>query len=270
MIYAIVVIYNVACHESDTCQSLLKQTSDGFEVLVYDNSDKDYNNQFFCQEQGWLYLGGSGNKGLSKAYNHSIDVLFRQKKNGYICFLDDDTLLPANHFEKLQAYISCNFDADILLPILIQKGKIISPCRNKKFNRYFSTVRECMNEAVMNIQAFNACMTVNSRIYTNYQYDERIFLDGVDHAFLRDMKQCNKKITVIPLRCEHGFSGGQKGSLKGAVSRFKIYASDSRILYEKNQKKFWYIVGKRALHLSLMYKNIIFIKALLLSSRSEY
>ena len=75
MIHAIVVTYNVRCSDSKTCQSLAKQTSHDFDVVVYDNSVRDFGNQEFCDNHGWIFLGGAGNKGLSVAYNAAIDFL---------------------------------------------------------------------------------------------------------------------------------------------------------------------------------------------------
>lgn len=262
MIHAIIVTYNICCSDSKTCQSLLSQTSQSFDVIVYDNSVRDYGNRSFCAEHGWQFLGGYGNKGLSVAYNAAIDYLKQTNKTGWICLLDDDTTLPENFVQKMTEYAGDSQSIDILLPILRQNGKIISPCRIQRRNRYFRSVRECLSAAPNELQAFNSCMTINLSVFAAYKYDERIFLDGVDHAFLRDMRTKGKIVGIVPVECEQRFSGGEKASHSSAVIRFRIYSKDSRILYESTPLRFWLIVGKRALHLTLLYKSLDFIKIL--------
>ncbi|MDO4174253.1 MAG: glycosyltransferase [Eubacteriales bacterium] len=262
MIHAIIVLYNVCCADSVTCQRLQKQSVGLLDIIVYDNSERDYGNRDFCMKHGWRYLGGAGNKGLSVAYNAVIDLVYRTDPNGYICLLDDDTALPDNYFAKLQTYVDVNPAVDIMLPILVQHEKIISPCREHARQRYFSSESECLQEQPQNLLAFNSGMTIKLEVYENYRYDERIFLDGLDHAFMRDMKARKKQIAVVPIQCEHRFSGGQKGNVESAIFRFGIYVKDSRVLYEKQPIQYWYMVGKRALHLSVMYKKIRFIQML--------
>lgn len=262
MIHAIIVTYNVRCGDSKTCQSLLRQNLHDFDVIVYDNSVRDYGNRDFCVEYGWQFLGGNGNKGLSVAYNTAIDYLRRANKTGWICLLDDDTTLPDNFVQNMSEYADSSQSTDILLPILWQNGKIISPCRTQRRNRYFRSVKECLASSPSELQAFNSCMTINLSVFSDYRYDERIFLDGVDHAFIRDMKCREKQIGIVPIECEQRFSGGEKVSHSSAVTRFRIYTKDSRILYESTPLCYWLIVGKRALHLTLMYKSFDFIKIL--------
>ena len=267
MIHAIVVTYNVRCSDSKTCQSLAKQTSHDFDVVVYDNSVRDFGNQEFCDNHGWIFLGGAGNKGLSVAYNAAIDFLCQDGASGWICLLDDDTSLPENFMQRMSEYSAANYSSDVLLPILWQSGKIISPCRIHRKNRYFSSIEECMNTEPYELQAFNSCMTIKLSAFVDYRYDERIFLDGVDHAFLRDMKNKGKLITVVPIECEQRFSGGEKEPKNAAISRFRIYSKDSLILHEKEICRYWAIVGRRALHLSLMYRTPIFIWYLFADSK---
>lgn len=262
MIHCIVVVYNRQCADSKTCKCLMKEKSDIFDVLIFDNSENDYGNREFCQQQGWIYLGGSGNQGLSKAYNQSVSYFIEENQTGYICLFDDDTALEKNYFQKLQAEIALHKGADILLPVLRQKEKIISPCRLSSKGRYFESVEECTACPGDQLQAFNSGMIIKSEVFRNYRYDERIFLDGIDHAFLRDMRKDGKSIAVIPLQCEQEFSGGQRGTVEGMYKRFCIYAKDTKILYENSPATYWILVGKRALHLCLMYKKIRFMKVL--------
>lgn len=262
MIYCLVVTYNVHCGDSLTCRCLKAQENADLQVIVYDNSEKDFGNEAYCIEQGWRYLGGKGNKGLSVAYNEVIDALKRENAQGFLCLLDDDTALEDGYFRKLGAEIEADASVEIFLPIMKQNGKVISPCHKGQRNRLFAAEAECFNTPVSEIQAINSGMTVNLDIFRRYRYDERLFLDCVDHAFLRDMKKQNRKIKVIPVYGEQSFSGGEKGSYEGALARFRIFSRDARMYFEASPLQYWFVAGKRGLHLTLMYHRFTFLKLL--------
>ncbi len=238
----------------------MAQTRQADAVLVFDNSTRDMHNRDWCEGQGWTYLGGTGNQGLSRAYNQAVEAC--KDRQGYLCLLDDDTHLPEHFLENMEKGIEKKPGADIYIPILTQEGRIISPCRREvpKSKLFFASAQEVLGENPEAMQAFNSCMTVSLAVFRDYRYDERIFLDGVDHAFLRDMRSRGKKLQVLPVTCEHGFSGYQKGSKAGDLTRFKIYAKDSRVLYEDTPGAYGRIVGRRALHLCLRHKSLAFLK----------
>lgn len=260
MIHCLVVVYNISCPDSLTCRKLEEQKSSLFDVTVFDNSLRDYGNDSFCRQKGWHYLGGKGNLGLSKAYNEAIANFPALSEGDYLCLLDDDTQLQDGFFEKVQKQIDGHPSADILLPILKQNGTIVSPSTGKSRKPFFATEEECLLADTQTIAAFNSGMIIRLSVFRAYRYDERIFLDGVDHAFIRDMKKEKKNILVLPVFAEQQYSGGEKGPFEGALVRFRIFARDYRILYEHSPKQYWFIVGKRALHLSLMYRNPVFLR----------
>lgn len=48
-----------------------------------------------------------------------------------------------------------------------------------------------------NMSAINSGMIIKSEIFRDYQYDENMFLDFVDHDFMRTMKNRNKKFVIM-------------------------------------------------------------------------
>ncbi len=257
---ALVVVYNKNCGDSATCNSLIN--AENINVIVYDNSSKDLENRQFCKEQGWTYLGGQGNMGLSKAYNSTVDYLVENGYSGYICLFDDDTKLSDNFIEEIRQGVLQYSDGKIFVPILTQGKKIVSP--TKENGASFNSIEECLKNSPKRIQAFNSCMTVSLDIFKGYRYDERIFLDGVDHLFMRDMLSMGNLPYILPVVCEHGFSGNQKGTKSGAVVRYRIIVKDYKVLYENSKLKYMFVVGKRALHLCLQHKSLVFLKIFLL------
>ncbi len=257
MIYPLVVIYNKSCADSDTCRALQLQTCKDLPVYIFDNSTRDYGNRDYCRQHGWTYLGGSGNQGLSKAYNQAVQALLG--KEGFLCLLDDDTHLPETFFAQMQAGIRALPGKRIYVPILRQGGSILSPNRadGPRKDRFFDTNEACLAAPVQDLRAFNSCMTIDLQVFADYRYDERLFLDCVDHAFLRDMRQRGYYPTVLPVTCEHGFSGKQKGSFQGAKTRFRILCGDTRVYQPEKAEK---TLLRRALHLCWIYRSTEFLK----------
>lgn len=263
MIHCVVVVYNTACANSITCNCLLHQKDGSFDVLVVDNSEKEYGNRNFCADHDWAYYGEGKNLGLSKAYNMAIDYFREDRKSGYICIFDDDTELPPDFFEKFRIQMEEHPKIDVFVPVLTQSNKIISPCRKCVWNRYFRSADECMKiKSAESIQAFNSGMIIRLSLFDSYRYDERIFLDGVDHAFMRDIAELRAKVHVVPVQCKQRFSGREKVPVGQAIRRFEVYIRDSKVLYEKTPIQYWFIVGKRMVHLSMIYKTLRFAKIL--------
>ncbi len=262
MLFPLVVVYNKSCKDSETCQTLLKQDYPDVQVLVFDNSVKDFGNRRYCQAQGWQYLGGEGNQGLSRAYNRAVEWLLAQGEEGYICLLDDDTALPDSFFSDMDASMQKHPGRALYVPILRQQGQIISPTRHgaSRSKLFFRSEEECLREPEENLGAFNSCMTISLDIFRDYRYDERIFLDCVDHAFLRDMRKKGINPTVLPVVCCHGFSGKQRGSLKGDLARYRILVKDAKIYYGDARLAWLAMTGRRALHLCLQHKTPAFLK----------
>ena len=272
MIYALVVIHNSFCQESETCTSILAQKTNADRIIIFDNSTSDYKIKDYCYFRGWDYLGGKGNQGLSKAYNQAIERL-PLNDDDWLCILDDDTTLPNNFFSTLGREIQFQKNVDIFLPILTQAGRILSPWNDAKtrINCFFSNKDDCLHADTKKILAFNSGMAIRLCVFREYRYDERQFLDGIDYTFLRTMRKTDHQIAVRDCCCEQHFSGNDKPKLNAALQRFRIYASDFRVLYEKNISEYIFIVGKRAAHLCLQYRSfdffLIFFKSLFANPR---
>lgn len=269
---AAVVIYNKTCADSPTCQALKTLQNTTASVLIYDNSTADYGNRVYCEENGWVYLGGNGNMGISKAYNACIDYLTEQNFEGYICLFDDDTHLDPSYFSLLQQ--ACErAEENIFVPLIIASGKLISPCILNPTHRVtmFQDTQDALSYNGDSLGAINSCMALNMKLFARHRYDENIFLDGVDHNFVLQMRQKGEKIKVFPYRCDHAFSGVEKPPVKSALVRFQIYAKDYRYILRNHKFSYLRLVGKRAVKLTLQYKSPVFLKALLgaLSSRQD-
>lgn len=254
----VVVIYNQFCGDSPTCQAL-RQGNPDIRVLIFDNSTKDMGNREYCLRQGWTYLGGTGNQGISKAYNACIDLLKTQGFGGTVCLFDDDTAVAPAYFEELRKARTAGAGR-ILVPLIYAGERLLSPSliRRNHSGRTFQTDREALAYRGGELSAINSCMALDMALFRDYRYDEHIFLDGIDHAFLMDMKRRGETITVFPYRCDHDFSGASKSSKQAALTRFRIYAKDYRYILRRNLWAYMALVGKRALRLTAQHPSFVF------------
>ena len=257
---AAVVIYNTACQDSPTCRAL-RNLSD-VTVLIYDNSTRDFGNREYCEKSGWVYLGGQGNLGLSKAYNACIDYLKANPVADMLCLFDDDTDLEPAYFEALQK--AREQGGRIFVPTIFAGGALISPCILHKGHKVQMFAGEEAAKAYSgeNLSAINSCMAIDLEIFDDFRYDENIFLDGIDHNFTQSMKARGEKIAIMDYRCNHGFSGAEKPPKASALVRFKIYAKDYAYILRDNKAAYYRLVGKRALRLTAQYKTLAFLKAM--------
>ncbi len=266
---AAVVVYNMFCGDSPTCKALETLNDPSLSVLIYDNSTSDCGNRAYCLEKGWVYLGGNGNAGISKAYNACVDYLTSHNGADMLCLFDDDTHIDAAYFTALQQACE-NAQEKIFVPLIYAAGNLMSPCLMDKGHRItpFADGQEALSYNGNSLSAINSCMALRTELFADFRYDENIFLDGVDHNFVLQMRQKGEKIRVFPYRCDHAFSGAEKPPVKSAMVRFRIYAKDYGYILRNDKKSYLRLVGKRALHLTIQYKTLTFIK-LFFSARSE-
>ena len=260
---AAVVIYNTSCEESATCQALAAISRRDLSVLIFDNSTSDHGVAESCARRGWTYLGGRGNLGISRAYNACVDHLKSQGRTGYLCLLDDDTRLDETYFQRLEAAAEIS-GSPILVPLIYSADALLSPClldENHRVRR-FPDAQAALTYHGDQLSAINSGMAVRLDVFDDYRYDEHIFLDGVDHHFMLDMRKKGIGGSVFDYRCNHEFSGDSRPSRDSAVNRFRIYARDYAYILRDRKLAFYGLVGKRALSLTLGYRSPVFLKIL--------
>ena len=229
-IYYVIVLYNEYIWDSKTYRSLKTEDSN---IILVDNSTNDrYKdaNIEYTKAKNHKYMDMKGNKGLSKAYNTVIKE-YLNKIEGYVVWLDSDTEIPADYFTNLKAVVLGKSGADIIVPIIKdKKGNIVSPnskgiLKNKPIKGYEE------NLVIRNFNAINSCTAVNIRLYEDYLYDERLFLDEVDHKFFDDFR--DRRYNVMNVEVIQNFSQrDEKANLNGAWIRFKLRIADIIVYYK--------------------------------------
>lgn len=260
---AIVVVYNKRCADSQTCTGLSAGENPVSRVLVYDNSTTNVveENRAFCERHGWMYLGGTGNNGLSKAYNACMDAL--NGETGVVCLFDDDTTVDGAYFESLNRGLAQS-DAELLVPVIFSGGSLISPCiRQPDYRcRLFDSEQALRAYTGSELTAINSGMAIDLSVFADYRYDEHVFLDGIDHTFVEDQKKLGRKIYILDYRCNHEFSGMEKPPMKSAMVRFRIFAKDFKYILRDKKSAYFLLAGRRALHLTVQYRSLSFLTEL--------
>lgn len=259
-IYVFVVIYNEEAEKSISCKSLINIPYN-FNVILIDNSTIENSNKSYARENKWSYISMEGNYGISKAYNKAIESIY--DKEYWAVLLDGDTPIKLEYFNSLEKAIGEKPDVYIKLPIVKDKTSIMSPALIGKYG--VKRIREIGEvEDLKKVTGINAGMVINSKVFEKMKYDERYFLDYIDHNFIRDYKRhFDNGIEVIDAIIEQNFSDDDHSNFSKDRTRFNIYVRDFKIFCSQEIFGYFYFLIKvlyRGLKLSILHKNFEFIK----------
>lgn len=228
-LYGIVVIYNKSLEQSSSYESL--RENQNIRLVVCDNSTEENDNKEICDRYGSIYLAMGGNKGLSAAYNRAIDYISGEYGyQGWVCIFDDDTTVPGEYFQVLSEAVS-QYGTGIYLPVVKDALGVMSPlvidrsiCRRAKGNPADIPYNK--------ISGINSGMAVSMELYKDYRYNEEMFLDYIDHEFIREMKKKGVSIKVMDVILVQSFSMNSDDK-KALMGRFAIQKKDWKIFYSK-------------------------------------
>lgn len=251
----IIVLYNQRVEFSS---SYRKFRSLNLPLLVIDNStESEYieHNKRITSEDGNTYCSMGENAGLSKAYNHAIEILKEQSYEDYILMMDDDTDFPEDFLEAMEKAIE-EHSADIYLPIVQAENHILSPCQIEN-----DRIRELEDQKHIDfskLSAINSGMVISMRVFDKIHYNEALFLDYVDHDFMRQVRNKNLKICILNAVVHQSFSLWADTKEK-ASWRIQTLKKDLNVFYGKGLKNWWLvqmIIMKRKLRYIARFKDI--------------
>lgn len=222
-ITAAVVVYNKEISESITCQKI-KEIDVDIDILVLDNSDRNTGNKEYCEMNGIRYISMNGNRGLSKAYNVAVD---NSKKSDVIVLFDDDTEVTKEYFEILQKSLDKHPDVDIYAPIIRgQDGVIYSPNEfNFLRNHFISDSKQEISQKSFN--AIASCLAIRMRVFDNYRFNEKLFIDQVDQYFFCEQRRLGRKFGVLDVEIlQHFYQRGATLTPEAGWRRLKLRIVD--------------------------------------------
>ncbi len=250
-IYAIMVIYNKKLNESRTYECLKRQD---IKIIVCDNSTSDYGNEAVALADGVGYVNMEGNKGLACAYNEGLDYIwdmYDTTETDYTCLFDDDTYVPDEYFELVRKSTE-----DILLPIVTDGKSIMSPVLMKKdIVKRIKSRKKLFNTDSKLLSGINSGMAVHSKVLEYYVYYKTMFLDYIDHIFIKHMRECDRYPKVLDVELVQSFSAVDDDK-ESAVARFAMQKKDLKIFYEDNKAGYNYVVVKKHIKLALKYRDV--------------
>lgn len=269
-VFAVVVVYNRSCADSSACRDLLAVKAP-VTPIVFDNGDRDYGNRQWCEKNNWIFLGGKGNLGLSKAYNESVAACLTSDPDGTVCFLDDDAKISSAYFSELERVIQSDKEADVFVPIQTGGGGLLSPCvmQNNGRCRLFRTKEEMLGYRGVSLTAVNSKMAARLRVFRDFRYDERLFLDFVDHSFFREMNRRGARIRIFEGGGGHSISSHEHPPKESAARRFAIFVRDARVFWEHRPWIGMRILLRRTIRLTVEYKSPAFVRTLLFAHRTD-
>ncbi len=263
-----IVVYNEFFWESITFNSLLSSFSknknnEEINIYIYDNSVRSQNIDFpeFENDINIKYFAFNENRGISKAYNHLVNLAL---KDGFkwIVFLDQDTMLSLDFYHKYFDSI-CELEQSsnkMAVPVVKSKEHILSPFIYINFRSRF------LNEppSLINLNKHSAINT-GILIECNYfnkigGYNEKLFLDFCDHDFFDKLRGFDNTIRVINTELKQDFST-DTNTLHKALIRYSIFYSDLKA-YKKDRNRFklFFLVDlPHLIRLTLQHRTFKFI-----------
>lgn len=199
------------------------------QVIVIDNSTDSAILERNARELSGsiVYAAMGGNAGLSRAYNCGLAMVRARPCQ----IFDHDTRVREGHFEKVLDWVG-NRDVDILVPQVSVDGRPFSPCR-----RIGPTYRPAFGRSVprSKFSAINSGIVLASDRALRYRYDERLFLDFIDHRFFEDARANQWTWDVMSdVVLDQDFSELTDDTAQ-ARRRMAIFMSDAREFYRRQR-----------------------------------
>ena len=198
---AIVVVYNKSIENSVTCAGI-GGCGHKVDVVVADNSERDYGNAVACAELGYRYVPMGGNAGLSMAYNAAIDA--SEGADAFILF-DDDTEVGHEYFDVLFEALAEHDEVDVFAPVMVGQDGIVWSPNNSNFmkNELLSNADDEPDPAKFN--AIASCLCLRARVFKGYRFDERLFVDQIDQNLFDDLRAQKRLFMKLPIQVKQNF-----------------------------------------------------------------
>lgn len=263
-----IVVYNEFFWECTVFNSLLlsfseNKKNEGINIYIYDNTVRSENVNLpeFQNEINIKYFSFNENRGISKAYNHLVNLAL---KDGFkwIVFLDQDTMLPLDFYLKYIDSISeiKQTSQKIAVPVVKSEQHILSPFIYKNYrSRFLKEVPSFIN--LKKHSAINTGVLINCNYFNKIGgYNDKLFLDFCDHDFFDKLRGSDNKICVINTELKQDFSTNTN-TLDKALTRYRIFYKDLKT-YKKGRnpiKLFFLVDIPHLIRLTLQYRTFKFI-----------
>jgi len=251
----------------------------GFELIIVDNSEPEKisaadnaKTQIAVKQRNCTYISMDGNKGLPKAYNAALDVIKAKNSDmiGFAMLLDDDTEISKSYLQEVfsqvefgaqievgNKYAAEKLMAGVYLPVIYDEIGMMSP---STLRRYYAHRAMCKPEEILDkrLCGINSGMLISLGIFRTYRYNEKMFLDYVDHIFIRDMRDAGVRMEVLYDAVLNQHFSGNIHTVPQARKRFKIFKKDVWIFCKESPAgwlTYLYIIIRRKMKFVKQYDD---------------
>jgi GT2 family glycosyltransferase len=260
----VLVIYKMKIDESPAFLSLteaLKSSYRATSIFIYDNSPNAHQSTL---PENWriTYRTNPSNPGVSKAYNQGFELAKTQNKK-WLLLVDQDTIFPADAFEKYRLAIE-ESGCSIIIPLLLDEKGIVSPL---KF--YLGGGRRLTDVSPDQVLSLRDYFFHNSGLLLAVdaferagKYDENIPLDFSDFAFIYRLRKRNSNFVAANIVCKHRLATTSNASINERQLRFQSYLEAGRYFKKYYRPLDWMLTLRlllRAFKLAFQYRNFKFI-----------
>lgn len=210
-IYIQVVIYNKEMVNSATLSSLKKQKNTAIDntTIILNIHDNSKNSCFDAEVISCLkkcyevtYVHTPGNTTLRDIYNARIKEL---QHDDVLLLLDDDTDLPLNYIQVLQANIVEYKNVSLFSPKVMVNGKLYSPYKSYSF---ISRPLNCIKPGVVepsNHAFINSGLAICGRFFieSGFRYPEKVDFYGTDTIFSHFFRKRESAYVLMDITIEH-------------------------------------------------------------------
>lgn len=227
-------------------------------LIVVDNSPEIGTEvEDYCASRDAQYVWMGRNSGLSAAYNRGVREL--GDRVDWVCFLDQDTDNVEGYLQRALSRLD-EARADVLLPTVIAGDGVMSPCR-----RTWYWYRPLRQRGVLprEMSWINSGMIARRELLWRIPFDERLFLDYVDHQFALSALAAHATVQVLWEEELHQDYSRSTDSIEQAIRRFRIFRQDIHHFYRQRPLgRLWgaVLVGWRATSATMQYRTLAFVR----------
>lgn len=204
-----------------------------------------------------IYVDMGGNAGISRAFNAAL----RMSSGDIVCYFDDDTVVPDNYFDEAAAAVHSN-PAALYLPLVYSGERLLSPLVVEGL--CIHAVNEPSRLRGKELTGFNTGMFLSRELALEFEHDESLFLDFVDHAYCEQIRGAGIAIRIAQKIVLQQDYSRETNSISAALFRSKITERDVRQFYCRTLAGRIYAamyIAYLRMRNTLKYRTLEFIKA---------
>lgn len=266
-IIIVVVLYKCKIKESKSIitlsDSIKNYNNEQLDLVIYDNCpiyniDMDLTG---LSSFNIKYIPDENNSGVSKAYNTASQI-GKDLGKKYILLLDQDTEISQNYFCDLSKIDDIY---TLVVPVLKDKGKIISPCKYILGRGSILNYSECKEgiHLLKKRNFLNSGSLISITLFNKLNgYDENIPLYFSDFNFFNRLKKIEKQYYQMNTIFSHEMSSNDENNLDAFKNRFELYCDGARKCYYSRSGKIIMFINVllRAIKVGIRHRTFDFLK----------